>query len=162
MKRVSLIFLVFMMVMSLTTGVSAAGNTGSKKDIVDTAVEAGQFTILAAALEKAGLVETLKGKGPFTVFAPTDDAFKKLLKGMNLTPEQLLARQDLKEILLYHVLSGKVMSTDLKDGQKAQTLAKKEVTISLDPVKVNNANVIKPDIEASNGVIHVIDTVLLP
>jgi uncharacterized surface protein with fasciclin (FAS1) repeats len=160
-KRYGLILLVFMLVMSFSLGVSAE-NTGSKKDIVDTAVEAGEFKILAAALEKAGLVETLKGEGPFTVFAPTDAAFEKLLKELGITADQLLARKDLKDILLYHVLSGKVMSSDLKDGMSVETLAKKNVTISLDPVKVNKSNVVKPDIEASNGVIHVIDAVLLP
>jgi uncharacterized surface protein with fasciclin (FAS1) repeats len=160
-KRYGLILLVFMLVMSFSFGVSAE-NTGSKKDIVDTAVEAGEFKILAAALEKAGLVETLKGEGPFTVFAPTDAAFEKLLKELGITADQLLARKDLKDILLYHVLSGKVMSSDLKDGMSVETLAKKNVTISLDPVKVNKSNVVKPDIEASNGVIHVIDAVLIP
>jgi uncharacterized surface protein with fasciclin (FAS1) repeats len=160
-KRYGFILLVFMLVMSFSFGVSAE-NTGSKKDIVDTAVEAGEFKILAAALEKAGLVETLKGEGPFTVFAPTDAAFEKLLKELGITADQLLARKDLKDILLYHVLSGKVMSSDLKDGMSVETLAKKNVTISLDPVKVNKSNVVKPDIEASNGVIHVIDAVLIP
>ncbi|WP_433747476.1 fasciclin domain-containing protein [Falsibacillus pallidus] len=153
--------LVFMLIMSFSTGAFAA-EAGPKKDVVDTAVAAGDFTILAAALEKAGLVETLKGAGPFTVFAPTDAAFEKLLAKLNITKEQLLARPDLKDILLYHVLSGKVMSTDLKDGMTAETLAKKNVTIKLDPVRVNDANVTKPDIQASNGVIHVIDAVLIP
>jgi uncharacterized surface protein with fasciclin (FAS1) repeats len=104
----------------------------------------------------------LKGEGPFTVFAPTDEAFNKLLKDLGITADELLARQDLKDILLYHVLPGKVMSGDLKEGMQAQTLAKKNVTISLDPVQVNDANVVTPDVEASNGVIHVIDKVLLP
>lgn len=161
-KRITAVLLILMMAMSFSTGVFAADNPGAKKNIVDTAVAAGDFTILAAALEKAGLVETLKGEGPFTVFAPTDAAFKKLLKDLNMTADQLLAREDLKNILLNHVVSGKVMSTDLKEGMKAKTLAGKDVTISLDPVKVDNATVVKPDIEASNGVIHVIDTVLLP
>lgn len=161
-KKYALVLLVLMMVMSVANGVFAQEISTSKKDIVDTAVEAGDFTTLAAALEKAGLVETLKGEGPFTVFAPTDAAFEKLLKKLDITAEELLARDDLKEILLYHVLSGKVMSSDLKEGMKAETLAKKPVKISLDPVKVNNAKVVKADIEASNGVIHVIDEVLLP
>ena len=104
----------------------------------------------------------MKGEGPFTVFAPTDEAFNKLLKDLGITADELLARKDLKDILLYHVLPGKVMSSDLKEGMKAQTLAKKNVTISLEPVQVNDANVITPDVEASNGVIHVIDKVLLP
>jgi uncharacterized surface protein with fasciclin (FAS1) repeats len=161
-KRIAMILLIFMMVMSFSGGVFATENTESKKDIVDTAVEAGDFKTLAAALEKAGLVETLKGEGPFTVFAPTDEAFEKLLKELGITAEELLARKDLKDILLYHVVPGKVMSGDLKEGMKAKTVAGKELTISLDPIQVNKANVVKPDIEASNGVIHVIDKVLLP
>jgi uncharacterized surface protein with fasciclin (FAS1) repeats len=162
MKKVIGFFLVLMLTLSFSNVTSASENAGAKKDIVDTAVEAGDFKILAAALEKAGLVETLKGAGPYTVFAPTDQAFEKLLKELNVTPEELLNREDLKTILLYHVVPGKVMSTDLKNGMKVKTLAGKEVLISLNPVKVNNATVVKPDIQASNGVIHVIDTVLLP
>ncbi|MBG9587083.1 fasciclin domain-containing protein [Cytobacillus firmus] len=162
MKKIIAFSLVFMMLLSFSGLASAAENTGTKKDIVDTAVQAGDFKILAAALEKAGLVETLKGDGPFTVFAPTDAAFNKLLTELNITAEQLLTRKDLKDILLYHVVQGKVMSSDLKDGMKAKTLAEKEVTISLNPVKVNDATVVTPDIAASNGVIHVIDRVLLP
>lgn len=161
-KRIALVLLMIMMVMSAAATGFAEGNQGTKKDIVDTAVEAGNFKILAAALQKAGLVETLKGEGPFTVFAPTDEAFNKLLKDLGITAEELLAREDLKDILLYHVLPGKVMSSDLKEGMQAETLAKKNVTISLDPVQVNEAKVVTPDIEASNGVIHVIDQVLLP
>lgn len=161
-KWYAVVLLIFMMIISSGTAAFAEENPGEKKDIVDTAVDAGNFKTLTAALEKAGLVETLKGKGPFTVFAPTDEAFEALLKELNITGEQLLAREDLKEILLYHVVLGKVMSTDLKDGMMVETLAKKKVNISLNPVKVNKANVVKPDIEASNGVIHVIDAVLLP
>ncbi|MCA1055807.1 fasciclin domain-containing protein [Rossellomorea aquimaris] len=163
-KYVALVLAVFMMFFTLSSGAFAAEGQkpAADKDIVDTAVEAGQFKTLAAALEKAGLVETLKGEGPYTVFAPTDAAFEKLLKKLGITAEELLAREDLKDILLYHVLSGKVMSTDLKDGMKADTLAKKPVTISLDPVRVNDAKVVQADIEASNGVIHVIDEVLIP
>ncbi|WP_235801766.1 fasciclin domain-containing protein [Ureibacillus manganicus] len=151
-----------MMMLSIPTGVFASKNMGAKKDIVETAVEAGEFKTLAAALEKAGLVETLKGEGPFTVFAPTDAAFDKLLNDLGVTAEELLARKDLKDILLYHVVPGKVLSSDLKDGMKVKTLAGKEVTISLNPVQVNESNVVKPDIEATNGVIHVIDAVLVP
>ncbi|MEK3806011.1 fasciclin domain-containing protein [Metabacillus sp. SLBN-84] len=157
------ILMILTMVLSFSTGAFAAEKGGEdKKDIVDTAAAAGDFKILAAALEKAGLVSTLKEAGPYTVFAPTDQAFEKLLKDLNITAEELLNREDLKDILLYHVLSGKVLSSDLKDGMKAKTLSGKEVTITLDPVKVNNSTVVKPDIEASNGVIHVIDTVLIP
>ncbi|WP_235929912.1 fasciclin domain-containing protein [Chengkuizengella marina] len=161
-KKNALVLLIFMMIMSFSTGVFAEDNPQSKKDIVDIAVEAGDFNTLAAALEKAGLVETLKEKGPFTVFAPTDEAFEKLLDELDISAEELLAREDLKKILLYHVVPGKVMSGDLKDGMKVKTLANKKVEISLDPIQVNNANVVKADIEASNGVIHVIDEVLLP
>ncbi|MFC0472705.1 fasciclin domain-containing protein [Halalkalibacter kiskunsagensis] len=161
-KWYAVVLLIFMLVMSFSVGGFAAENSGSKKDIVDTAVETGDFNTLVAALEKAGLIETLKGEGPFTVFAPTDEAFEKLLNDLNVTAEELLAREDLKDILLYHVIPGKVMSSDLKDGMKVKTLAEKEVTISLDPVQVNKANVVKSDIEASNGVIHVIDAVLVP
>ncbi len=162
MKKLMVLSFVMMMVLSMANPGFAAGNPENKKDIVDTAVSAGNFKILAAALEKAGLVETLKGEGPFTVFAPTDEAFNKLLKDLGITADELLARQDLKQILLYHVLPGKVMSNQLKEGMKAETLAKKNVTISLNPVRVNDANVVTPDIQASNGVIHVIDKVLLP
>ncbi|WP_197222149.1 fasciclin domain-containing protein [Fictibacillus sp. 18YEL24] len=162
MKKVISFLMILMMTLSFSNVTLAAENTAAKKDIVDTAVEAGDFKILAAALEKAGLVETLKGAGPYTVFAPTDQAFEKLLKELNVTAEELLNREDLKNILLYHVVPGKVMSTDLQNGMKVKTLAGKEVIISLNPVKVNNATVVKPDVEASNGVIHVIDAVLLP
>jgi uncharacterized surface protein with fasciclin (FAS1) repeats len=136
---------------------------GHSKDIVDTAVEAGSFTTLAAALEAAGLVETLKGEGPFTVFAPTDEAFAALPEG---TVETLLMpenKDQLVSILTYHVVPGKVMSTDLSDGMMATTVQGGDLTIDLsDGVKVNGATVTTADIEASNGVIHVIDTVILP
>ncbi|MEZ5099212.1 MAG: fasciclin domain-containing protein [Thermoleophilia bacterium] len=137
--------------------------TAGAKDIVDTAVEAGSFTTLAAALQAAGLVDALKGEGPFTVFAPTDEAFAKLDPA---TLEDLLKpenKDQLTKILQYHVVPGKVLSSDLTDGQMAATLEGGDLTISLgDTVKVNDATVVTPDIEASNGVIHVIDTVLIP
>ncbi len=133
------------------------------KDIVDTAVGAGNFTTLVAAVEAAGLVETLKGEGPFTVFAPTDAAFAALPAG---TLEELLKPENkdkLIAILTYHVVSGKVMSTDLSEGLKAATVQGGEVTITLEGgAKVNGAVISTADIEASNGVIHVIDTVILP
>ena len=139
---------------------AAAGDT---KDIVDTAVAAGQFTKLAAALEAAGLVETLKGPGPFTVFAPTDEAFAKLPPGALedlLKPEN---KQKLADVLTYHVVPGKVMSGDVVKLTSAKTVLGKDVTIDAsDGVKVDGAKVIKADIETSNGVIHVIDTVILP
>jgi uncharacterized surface protein with fasciclin (FAS1) repeats len=142
--------------MSLVTSAHAA-------DIVDTAVKAGQFKTLAAALTSAGLIETLKGKGPFTVFAPTDAAFAALPKG---TLDDLLKPENkakLTSILTYHVVAGKVMSTDLKENMKAKTVQGSEVTITLmGGPKVNNAKVVSPDVAADNGVIHVIDTVLIP
>ncbi len=139
-------------------------------DIVDTAVAAGNFTTLAAALEAAGLVDTLKGPGPFTVFAPTDDAFAKLPAG---TVDTLLKdpKGDLTQILTYHVVPGKVMAADVVklDGQKVKTVQGGEITIGVDGDKVtltdaagNTVNVTMTDVEASNGVIHVIDGVLMP
>lgn len=130
-------------------------------DIVDTAVAAGSFTTLVAAVKAAGLVDTLKGAGPFTVFAPTDDAFAKLPAG---TVEGLLKDiPKLTKILTYHVVSGAVMSTDITGPMSPATV--EGSTLSIDPsngVKVNNATVVTPDIKADNGIIHVIDTVLIP
>ena len=138
----------------------AAGNS---MDIVDTAAEAGSFTTLLAAADAAGLVDTLKGDGPFTVFAPTDEAFAALPEG---TVEQLLLpenRDQLVAILTYHVVPGKVMSGDLTDDMEATTVQGGDVTIDLDNgVMVEEATVVSADIEASNGVIHVIDKVILP
>ena len=132
-------------------------------DIVDTAVAAGSFTTLATALTAAGLVETLKGEGPFTVFAPTDAAFAALPAG---TVEDLLKPENkdkLIAILTYHVIAGKVMSTDLSEGLKAATVQGSEVTITLEGgAKVNGATISTADIAATNGVIHVIDAVILP
>ncbi|WP_224816255.1 fasciclin domain-containing protein [Hasllibacter sp. MH4015] len=128
--------------------------------IVDVATEAGSFTTLLAAAEAAGLVETLSGEGPLTVFAPTDEAFAALPEG---TVEGLLEDTEaLTAILTYHVVSGAVMSGDLTDGMTAATVNGAEITVSLDPVMINDANVVTADIEASNGVIHVIDSVLMP
>lgn len=134
------------------------------KDIVTTAVEAGQFKTLAAALTAAGLVETLQGTGPFTVFAPTDAAFEKLPAG---TVDNLLKpenKEKLVAILTYHVVPGKVMAADVVKLDKAKTVQGGDVKIVVDgeTVKVNNASVVKTDIPASNGVIHVIDTVIMP
>jgi LPXTG-motif cell wall-anchored protein len=134
-----------------------------QKDIVDTAVAAGSFNTLVAAVQAAGLVDALKGEGPFTVFAPTDDAFATLPQE---TIDALLADPtgDLTQILLYHVVAGKVMAADLSDGLEADTLQGKPVTFALSDggAKVNDANIIATDIETSNGVIHVIDSVILP
>jgi uncharacterized surface protein with fasciclin (FAS1) repeats len=134
----------------------------SQKDIVDTAVAAGGFETLVSAVQAAGLVDTLKGEGPFTVFAPTDEAFAKI-------PEDqlsaLLANEtQLTAVLTYHVVAGKVMSTDLSDNMMVETVQGSNLTISLvnASVMVNDANVVQANIECTNGVIHAIDTVLLP
>lgn len=146
---------------SLLAGTAFAG--GHSKDIVDTAVDAGTFETLVAAVQAAGLVDTLKGEGPFTVFAPTDEAFAALPEG---TVESLLMpenKDQLVAILTYHVVPGKVMSTDLMDDMEAETVQGSSVTIDLDNgVMVENATVTTADIETSNGVIHIIDTVILP
>jgi uncharacterized surface protein with fasciclin (FAS1) repeats len=130
-------------------------------DIVDTAVSAGSFNTLVAAVKAAGLVETLKSPGPFTVFAPTDEAFAKLPEG---TVDSLLKDiPQLTKILTYHVVSGKVLSSDVVKLDKATTVQGSDVKIDASSgVKVNDATVVTPDIEADNGVIHVIDSVLLP
>ncbi len=135
-----------------------------QKDIVDTAVAAGSFKTLAAALKAAGLVETLKGPGPFTVFAPTDEAFAKLPKG---TVEDLLKPENkakLTAILTYHVMPGAVMASDVTKIKEAKTVNGQSVAVrtSGGSVLIDNARVVKTDIKASNGVIHVIDAVILP
>ena len=131
------------------------------KDIVDTAVSAGQFNTLAKALTEAGLVETLKGAGPFTVFAPTDEAFAKLPAG---TLEALLKdKAKLTAVLTYHVVAGKVTAADVVKLNEAKTVQGQSVKINtMGGVMVNDAHVVKTDIMASNGVIHVIDKVILP
>ncbi len=121
------------------------------------------FSILVAALQKADLVGALQGDGPFTVFAPTNAAFEKLLKELNISAADLLAHPQLKDVLLYHVVSGKVMSTDLSNGLEAKTLKGDNVKVDLSAgVKINNSTVTTADVAASNGVIHIIDTVLVP
>jgi uncharacterized surface protein with fasciclin (FAS1) repeats len=145
---------------TLGTGAFAAAHSADK-DIVDTAIEAGNFTTLVAAVEAAGLVDTLKGEGPFTVFAPTDEAFAALPEG---TVEGLLQDPEaLAKILTYHVVPGAVMAADLTDGMTAATVEGQDVTFTVgDTVMVNDATVSTADIAASNGVIHVIDSVILP
>lgn len=130
-------------------------------DIVDTAVKANSFSTLVAALKAANLVDTLKGKGPFTVFAPTDEAFAKLPAG---TVDGLLKDiPQLTKILTYHVVSGKVMAADVTKLKSAKTVEGSEVKIDASQgVKVNNSTVTTPDVAADNGVIHIIDTVLMP
>ena len=130
-------------------------------DIVDTAVSAGSFTTLVAAVQAAGLVDTLKGAGPFTVFAPTDEAFAKLPAG---TVESLLNDiPKLTKILTYHVVSGKVLAADVVKLTSAKTVEGSEVKIDAsNGVKINDSNVTTADVAADNGVIHIIDSVLLP
>ena len=140
---------------------TSAKAADAPRDIVDTAVAAGSFKTLATALQAAGLVETLKGAGPFTVFAPTDEAFAKLPAG---TLEGLLKdKARLTAILTYHVVPGKVMASDVVKLKSAQTVQGSSVMIDATKgVKVDGANVVKTDIACSNGVIHVIDAVILP
>jgi uncharacterized surface protein with fasciclin (FAS1) repeats len=133
----------------------------AKKDIVDTAVAAGSFKTLATFLQAAGLVETLKGKGPFTVFAPTDDAFAKLPAGA--LDALLKDKAKLTAVLTYHVVPGKVMAADVTKLKEAKTVQGGSVQVTTaGGVKVDAANVVKTDVAASNGVIHVIDSVLMP
>jgi uncharacterized surface protein with fasciclin (FAS1) repeats len=155
--------LVFAAAVLATVASSPVRTESQAKDIVDTAVAAGSFKTLAAALQAADLVGTLKGKGPFTVFAPTDEAFAKLPPG---TVESLLKpenRDKLRRILTYHVVSGKVMAAEAMKLQSAKAVSGDTLSISaMNGVTIDNARVVKADIAASNGVIHVIDTVLLP
>jgi len=132
--------------------------------IVDVAVANGSFTTLVAAVQAADLVDTLSGDGPFTVFAPTDDAFAAALDALGMTADELLADTDtLATILTYHVVAGEVASTDLSDGMTAATVQGEEITVDLsDGVKINDVNVVIPDVAASNGIIHAVDGVLLP
>ncbi|HUW73876.1 MAG TPA: fasciclin domain-containing protein [Methyloceanibacter sp.] len=148
----------------MTLSIGGMSARAAEKDIVDTAVAAGQFKTLASALQAAGLVDTLKGDGPFTVFAPTDEAFAKLPKG---TVENLLKpenKDQLVSILTYHVVPGKVQAADVVKMDEAKTVNGEMVDIEVkgDTAMVNDAKVTKTDIAASNGVIHVIDTVILP
>jgi len=155
-----LTILVLLMVFAFS--MASAPAQAQTKDIVDTAVSAGTFNTLAAALKAADLIGTLKGAGPFTVFAPTDEAFAKLPKG---TLDALLKDPaKLKGILLYHVVAGKVMASDVAKMKSASSVqgAAIPITVTDGKVMADNANVVKTDIAASNGVIHVIDTVLLP
>jgi transforming growth factor-beta-induced protein len=148
----------------MSVGLAASVHPPAKKDIVDTAIAAGQFKTLTAALQAAGLVDTLKGKGPFTVFAPTDAAFAKLPAG---TVEDLLKpenKQKLVAILTYHVVAGRVTAAQVMKMDSAKTLNGESVSIRSDmgKVMINDATVTKADIECSNGIIHAIDAVLMP
>jgi uncharacterized surface protein with fasciclin (FAS1) repeats len=154
----------FALILSVLATAMPAVADSKKQDIVDTAVAAGSFKTLATALQAADLADTLKGKGPFTVFAPTDEAFSKLPAG---TVESLLKPENkdkLKAILLYHVVSGDVAAAQVLKLSSAKTVNGRDVKITVNDgtVMVDDAKVVKPDVLASNGVIHVIDTVLLP
>lgn len=168
MKRATLI--AFLISTISMVGVCLAGSNSmdaskeasSVADIVDTAVAAGNFQTLVSAVEAAGLVDTLKGEGPFTVFAPTDEAFAKIPEDQL---NSLLANKtQLTAVLTYHVVAGKVMSTDLTNDMAVKTVQGENVTITLADggVMVNDAKVVQADIECTNGVIHAIDTVLMP
>ncbi|SEI62203.1 Uncaracterized surface protein containing fasciclin (FAS1) repeats [Alkalibacterium gilvum] len=135
----------------------------TEEDIVAVAQGNPDFSILVSALQEANLVETLQGDGPFTVFAPTDEAFEALLTELDITAEELLAQPDLESILTYHVIPSEVMAGDLEDGQTAETVNGEELTFDLsgDPM-VNESAITMTDIEASNGLIHAIDKVLVP
>jgi uncharacterized surface protein with fasciclin (FAS1) repeats len=158
MRKLLAVFPVAAVALALTP---AAQGGHHEKDIVETAVEAGQFQTLATALQAAGLVDTLKGEGPFTVFAPTDDAFAKIPPA---DLQALLAdKAKLTKVLTYHVVPGKVTAADVVKLKKAKTVEGQSIRIdAASGVKVDDANVIKTDIMASNGVIHVIDSVILP
>jgi uncharacterized surface protein with fasciclin (FAS1) repeats len=154
----------FALILSVLASVMPAAAGCVQKEIVDTAVVAGTFNTLATALQAAGLADTLKGKGPFTVFAPTDEAFSKLPAG---TVESLLKPENknrLKAILLYHVVSGDVTAAQVVKLSSAKIINGQDLklTVNNGTVVVNDAAVVKADVLASNGVIHVIDTVLLP
>ncbi|MEZ9867033.1 fasciclin domain-containing protein [Vibrio sp. 10N.261.51.A4] len=148
----------------LFTAFAHADHHGMKKDIVDVAAENGSFNTLVAAVKAAGLVETLKGDGPFTVFAPTDEAFAALPEGtvdMLLKPEN---KDKLIAVLTYHVVPGKIMASEVMKLDSAVTVQSEAVMVGIDHgnVMINKAQVVMADVEASNGVIHVIDAVLLP
>lgn len=166
MKRLSIVSLAALAVLAASSIALAAEkcSAGEKKDIVDTAVAADDFNTLVAAVKAADLVGTLKGKGPFTLFAPTDEAFSKLPEG---TLESLLKPENkskLAAILTYHVVPGKVMAKDVVKLQEAPTAQGSKVSIKVKEGKVfvDNAQVVKTDIATSNGVIHIIDAVILP
>jgi uncharacterized surface protein with fasciclin (FAS1) repeats len=149
---------------ALTVAAAAAQAQSRNQDIVDTAVAAGSFQTLATALQSADLVETLKGKGPYTVFAPTDEAFGKLpAETLNdlLKPEN---KKKLQRILTYHVVPGRVSSTDVAKLRTAKTVSGDTIDINASggTVMVDGARVVKTDVQASNGIIHVIDSVILP
>ncbi|MFB1072452.1 fasciclin domain-containing protein [Vibrio diabolicus] len=163
-KRILVITATLMVTLSFMLPVKAHEHGMMKADIVDVATENGSFNTLVAAVKAADLVDTLKGEGPFTVFAPTDDAFAKLPDGtidMLLMPEN---KDKLVSILTYHVVPGKVMAADVVKLDKATTVQGQDVMIKTmgDKVMANDANIMATDVKAKNGVIHVIDTVIMP
>ena len=165
-NKIKSILLIMLSLVLISSSIYASGDDkvtiSTQKDIVAVAVEAGSFNTLAAALQAANLVETLQGEGPYTVFAPTDEAFAKLPEG---TVEALLKdKEALTQILLYHVVSGKVTSGEVVKLESAKTIEGQEVMIKVSEgsVYINDSKVTSADVMASNGVIHVIDTVLIP
>ena len=157
----------FATVAAVVLTVAASGTTAVRaetRDVVDTAIAAGSFKTLAKALDAAGLVTTLKGAGPFTVFAPTDEAFAKLPDGTLETPLKPENKEKLRRILTYHVVAGTVMASDVVKLQSAKAVSGDTITVKVKDgvVHVDNATVTSADVRASNGVIHVIDSVILP
>jgi len=164
LMSMTMYFVISLFILTIISFSAYANGDMMALDIVDTAVEADDFNTLATALTEADLIETLKGEGPFTVFAPTDAAFAALPEGA--LDELLANKEELRNVLLYHVVPGKVMAADVltMDGQSVETASGESINISVEDgmVYVNDTQVITTDIEASNGVIHVIDAVLLP
>lgn len=181
-KKIGLTSLAIVAAVLLTASLGASRHTSAQEDntsqeesanseenvnqsnIVETAVAADNLTTLVAAVTEAELVDTLSSEGPFTVFAPSNDAFEALLSELGATAEELLARDDLGDILTYHVVATKALSGDLTDGQVITTVQGQDLTVTLenDSVRINDAVVETADIETSNGVVHIIDSVLLP
>jgi len=162
--KISLLAAMALGLTACTTVAEKAGDLIPQADIVDTAVTAGSFNTLVAAVKAAGLVDTLKGDGPFTVFAPTDEAFAALPEGTVASLLEEANRDQLTAILTYHVVPGKIMAADLA-GNVSDVATANGATVNVDGtngVIVNGATVVSADVEASNGVIHVIDAVLLP
>jgi len=156
MKKIMSVLLSFFLLMGIPT-------FAADQDIVEIAVGNSDFSILVAALQKADLVSALQADGPFTVFAPTNAAFEKLLASLNITADDLLNHPQLKEVLLYHVVSGQVLSMDLQNGMMPATLSGETIKVDLtNGVKINASGVTTADVLATNGVIHIIDTVLVP
>jgi len=166
MRKLALVVTLLALLSAFALPFSPVRAQDGEQDIVDTAIADGRFTTLVAAVQAAGLVETLKGEGPFTVFAPTDDAFAAVLESLGMSADELLADTDLlTQILLYHVVPGEVLAADVVNLSSATTVEGSDIAISVMDGNVmlnDSAAVIIPDVQASNGVIHVIDSVLLP